>query len=220
MDTLNLISVSETAKRDLTATGARLAVRISGQAFFTGTQAFKKAAEVAACIASLAECGIAEADVRLLNVVAEVESGFLTKSSSATYDLGIKCRSIEILAPVIGAISSQKNAKIFSIAWDYPDLAKTQKDVLQQAVRAAIASAKAIADALNVSVLGVHKLSYDISGLDTELRTPVVSKFARTRALKAADTELSAGGLIFSHTTEIAVTVQADFLVGMLSNAT
>src|SRR5690242_16868490 len=150
MDTLNLISVSESATREIAAAGARLAVRISGQAFFTGTQAFKKAAEVAACVSSLAECGISEEDIRLLNVVAEVESGFLTKSSSATYDLGVKCRSIDSLAPVIGAISALKNSKIFSIAWDYPDLAKTRKDVLQDAVREASASAKAIADSLNV----------------------------------------------------------------------
>ena len=221
MDALNLISVSEISTRELSATGARLVVRISGQSFFTGVQAFKKAAEVAACIASLAVCGIPEDDIRLLNVSAEVESGFLTKSSSAIYDLEVKCRSIDSLAPVIAAISSQKNSKISSVAWDYPDLGKTQKDVLQDAVRAAHSSATAIAAALNTSVLGVHKLSYDVAGLDTELQVPG-RRAARGRAameFKAGMAELSSG-LTFSHTTQIAVTVKADFLVGTFTNGT
>ena len=60
MDALNLVTVSESAARELTATGARLGVRISGQSFVTGTQAFKKAAEVAACIAAVEKCGVTE----------------------------------------------------------------------------------------------------------------------------------------------------------------
>jgi len=218
MDALNLISVAETATRELIATGARLIVCISGQSFITGTQAFKKAAEVAECISSLKECGVSDDDIRLLNVSAEVDSGFLIKSSSATYQLEIKCRSMESLAPIIGAISSQKNSEISSVAWDYFDLAKTKKDVLQDAVRATSMAATAIADALNVSVLGVHRLSYEVNGLDTDLSVP-----GRRHLGGRAVMEFKKGvvglpsGLTFSHATRIAVTVKADFLVAALS---
>ncbi len=221
MDTLNIISVSETATRELRATGARLVVRISGQSFFAGNEAFRKATEVASCIASLAKCSIPEDDIRLLNVAAEVESGFLSKSSSAIYDLEVKCRSIDLLGPVIAAISSQKNSKISSIAWVYHELAKMQKDVLQDAVRAAHLSATAIADALNVSLSGVHRLSYNVTGLDTDLQIPGKS-FARSRAANDFVTGLPdlSSGLMFSHTTQIAVAVKADFIIGKSTDST
>ncbi len=218
MDALNLISVCETATRELSATGARLVVRIAGQSFFTGVQAFKKATEVAACIAALAERGVPEEDVRLVNVSTEVESGFLTKASSAIYDLEVKCRSIDSLASVIATIASQKNSKILSIAWDYAELRKAQQEVLQTAVRAAHSSALAIAAALNTSVLGVHKLSYEVAGLDTDLQVPG-RRAARNRAVmefRSSASELPSG-LTFSHTTQIAVTVEADFIVGTMA---
>lgn len=218
MDAFNLISVAESASRELTAGGARMVVSISGQAFFTGTQAFKKAVEVAACVAALKDCGIAEDDIKLLDVAVEVESGFFTKSSSATYDLEVRCRSIDALSPVIVALGSQKNAKVRSIAWDYPDLAKMRRDVLQEAVRAAQASAAAIASALGAPLAGVHRLSYQVGGLDTELQLPrqhMLREYAKSRASRGMELAEESGlGLTLSHTTRITVTVKADFLIG------
>jgi uncharacterized protein YggE len=222
MDALNLVTVSESAARELTATGARLGVRISGQSFVTGTQAFKKAAEVAACIAAVEKCGVTEDDVRLLDVSMEVESGLLMKSSFATYDLEIKCRSVDALAPIIAAISAQKNSRLFSIAWDYPDLAKAQREVLQEAVRAAHSAAAAIATALGITLLGIHKLSYSAGGLDTDLQIPSMlsqGAFGHVARAKKGVVELSPG-LTFSHTTRLVVAVSADFFVGAFANTT
>jgi uncharacterized protein YggE len=210
MEPVNLISVRDTATRELTASGARLVVRISGKSLVTGSEAFKKAAEVAACVAAVTQCGVPEEDIRLAHVSVEVESGLLTHSSSATYYLEIHCRSLDLLGPVLAAVSSQKNAKVAAVAWQYRDLLKIKHEVLQEAVRAAKASATVIADSLSVALLGVHKLSYDVTGLDTEVRVPASSAYAM-RALAAKTTALET--LTLSHTTSLAITVTAEFLV-------
>ena len=210
MDTLHLITVRETASADINASGAKLAVRIAGQSFFTGNEAFKKAAEVANLVSALKELGLSEDDIHLLNVSTEVESGILTKTSSATYHLLVNCQSIDLLGRVLAAISSQKNSKLAAISWQYPDIEKTKRDLIQDAVRAAKDAARAVADSLAVPLLGVHKLSYDISGLDTELRVPEVSGYAmRTRKAKTSALD----SLDLSHTTIVSVTVTAEFMV-------
>lgn len=210
MDTLHLITIREMATADIHASGAKLAVRIAGQSFFTGTEAFKKAAEVANCVSSLKECGISEDGIRLLSVSAEVASGILIKSSAATYHLLVECRSLDLLGRVLAAVSSQKNSKIAAISWHYPDIEKTKRDLIQRAVRGAKDAARAVADSLAVPLVGVHKLSYDISGLDTELRVPEISGYAM-RARKAKGTALES--LDLSHTNTIAATVTAEFIV-------
>lgn len=210
MDTLHLITVRETSTSEVNASSANLAVRITGRSFFTGAEAFKKAAEVAILVSALKELGLSEDDIHLLNVSTEVESGILTKMSSATYHLRVNCQSIELLGRVLAAISSQKNSKIAAISWQYPDLEKTKRDLIQTAVRTAKDSARAVADSLSIPLLGVHKLSYVISGLDTELRVPEMSGFAMHRG-KAKTTPMDS--LDLSHTTTIAVTVTAEFMV-------
>ncbi len=219
MESVNLISIRDTASRELAASGACLVVRISGKSVFTGSEAFKKAAEVSGCVAAVTKCGIPDDDIRLLNVSAEVESGLLAQSSSATYHIEINCRSIELLGPVLAAVSSQKNAKIEAVAWQYTDLPKTKMELLQEAVRTAKASATAVADSLSVALLGVHKLSYEVIGLDTQVRLPATSSYAGgTKARKGRAAALE--GLMLSHTTNLAITVSAEFLVGPFIEST
>ena len=214
METLNYISVAESAKRDVTATGARLAVRISGQSFFTGREAFKKAAEISELVKGLASVGIAEDKIQIKNVATQVESGFLAKSSSATYDLEVTCESMDLLGPTIGTVASLKNSELMSMAWDYTEIEKTKREVLQEAVRLANSAATAIASALGTSLAGLHRLKYDVSGLDNRLRTTHFGS-ARMRKTKVVDAGIAdvASGLSLSHTTKIVVEVVADFLI-------
>ena len=214
MENLNYISVNESAQLEIEATGARLSVRISGQGFFTGKEAFKKAAEVAQCISLLASVGIADDKIRIKNVSAQVGSGFLSKSSSATYDLEVYCETMDLLGPAVAAIASLKNSEITSVEWNYTDRAKIRQDLLQEAVRLANQSATAIATALNTSVEGVHRLSYNISGLDDKLRVDHAAYSKMSRA-KMVDFELSAmsEALSLSHTANVVAVVNAEFLV-------
>lgn len=214
VDALNYISVAESSERDVTATGARLAVRISGQSFFTGREAFKKAAEVSECVIGLKSCGISEERIQIKNVSTQVESGFLTKSSSATYDLEVSCDSMDLLGPAVATVSSLKNSDIVSMAWDYAEIEKIKREILQEAVRSANASATAIATALKTTLIGVHRLKYEISGLDDRLEMPR-NRLSKRRRAMIADAEFAdvSDGLSLSHTAQIAAHVIADFHV-------
>jgi uncharacterized protein YggE len=213
IDTLHLITVRETSTANVTASGAKLTVRIAGQSLFMGNEAFKKAAEVANLVATLRELGLTETDIQLLNVSTDVESGMLTKSSSATYFLQINCSSIELLGRILSKISSQKNAKLSEIVWQYPDLEKHKRELVQAAVHAAKDAAIAIAESLAVTLQGVHRLSYEMVGLDRDLhlledhRGPLM----RTRTMQQT---APLDSLDLSHEGKMTVIVTAEFIIG------
>ena len=214
MDALNYISVAESARRELTAKGARIAVSIAGQSFFTGREAFKKAAEVSECVTSLSACGIAEEKIQIKNVSTQVGSGFLTKSSSAVYDLEVLCDSMELLAAAVASIASLKNSEIVSLAWNYSDVDKIKREILAEAVQSANASADVIVGALDTSLAGVHRLQYEVSGLDNQLyqRSAALSQGGRSKFSAASMSSVSEG-LNLSHTATVVVSVVAEFLV-------
>lgn len=212
MSELNLISVAESASRELTADGAEIIVSVSGQSFFTGQQAFKKAKEVSDCIASIVQVGLTEDAISLVSVLTEVETGLLTKSSSATYLLMVKLADIELLGPVLAAISAQKNARMESVNWHYSELENIKQEVLQQAVRSAKSSAEQIAAALNTTLAGVHRLSYKLSGVETANESPLpLRESSKSRMMHFADSDLA--HLSLSHKTRLTIATSADFLV-------
>ena len=90
---------------------------------------------------------------------------------------------------------------------------KTKRKILQSAVRSAYASANAIASTLDTSLLGVHRLKYDVSGLDDRVAMPQSSLSQLKRRGADADFSDVSGGLSLSHTTTVRVHVVADFLI-------
>jgi uncharacterized protein YggE len=217
MDTLHLINVQESATTTLYASGAKLNVCIKGQSFFTGGEAFKKAIEVANCVAELKQCGLSEDDIQLLNVSTEVESGMLTKSSKANYHLLVNCESIELLGRILSAISSQKNAIMTAISWKYSNIEQIKQDLLQMAVVNTKNVARSIANSLAVRLVGVHKLSYKVSGLDPEMQIKEPNDFMDTMVSRTRTKALD--NLNFSHTSKVVVTVTAEFMVETFSQA-
>lgn len=211
MDALHLITIRESATAEVTASGAKLVVRIAGQSFFTGREAFRKATEVATLVAALKELGLPEDDVHLLNVSTEVASGILSKSSSALYVLEVNCQSAELLGRLLAAVSTQKNAKIAAISWQYPEIEKTKGGLIQEAVRGAKHTAHTVAEALGVPLLGVHRLSYDVTGLDTDLHVSEQSDHIVRRRSKAKSSALER--LELAHVASVVVTVSAEFMV-------
>ena len=219
MDTLHLITVNETAESLLRATGAMLTVSISGQSFFAGKEAFKKATEVRSFVEALKEAGISDDAISIKNVRMSVESGLLSKSSSATYDLAIQCTSLDRLGPVIAAIASQKNAAMNELRWQYGDLQTTQNELLQKAVRQARATAQSIADALGTRCTTVHKLSYEFHGANQHLQTLMKSPRRAKMAFDEQDLDL-ANELTFEHSTNLRAAVAAQFVVQPFHDAT
>lgn len=143
-------------------------VNVQGQSLVTGNEAFKKAAEVSALVESLGNAGVPGDAIRLVDVTADIESGLLLKSSSANYLLLIVCTNLENLGGVLSVIAGRKNAQLHTILWDYDHLDDIKRKVLHSATQKGMLAAKAIAESLEVQLLGVHRLSYDISGLDTD----------------------------------------------------
>jgi uncharacterized protein YggE len=217
MDTLHLINVQEAATTTIYASGAKLTVCIKGQSFFTGEEAFKKAIEVANCVAELKQCGLSEHDIQILNVSTEVEIGMLTISSKASYHLQVNCESIEQLGRILSTISSQKNAKMTAISWQYSNLEQVKTDLLQTAVIETKKVAQSIANALAVTLVGVHKLSYKVSGLETEMQLKESKHFMDQEMDRSRRAPLD--NLNFSHTSKMVLTVSAEFMIDTFNQA-
>jgi uncharacterized protein YggE len=211
----DVIEVVVTHEEELAASHAFLQVSVKGSSLVTGDAALSKAREVSALVAALAAQGVPQADIRVENIQAEVSSGLLTKSSSATYTLRVRCDKLEGLADVLGAITSQKNATLNAIDWGYPEDDARRTGWLVACAEVANVRARAIAEALGVKLLGVHRFG-----------EPVVEGFAQVPgALGGAGYPKSAGllrargmtsedlGLAIAHMKQIEVRVTVQYRV-------
>lgn len=218
MDQPHLITVNETAEVRLHAASADLRICISGQSFFTGSEAFKKAAEVNACVKAMKACGIEHDDISIQNVSTEVESGILTKSSSATYELVVHCKSLECLGPTLAAVASQKNAKLARLSWNYDRLDQAKHDLLQTAVKKAKATAQSIAGSLGTQCSALHRLSYDFHGVNQDGYASDLSAPDRAKR-KRASGAVALSQLNLEHDTQLLVAVAAEFVVAAFHDA-
>jgi len=215
MDTPSRIVFTLTCQREIPSTGADLTVRIRGQSFFTGSEVFKKAEEVRRAVAALVEAGLDEQGISLESVSAEVATGLLGKSSSAAYVLRVRCGAVELLGPALAVISSQKNAELLAIRWRCDGAEKIVDELLTEAVLAAKQRARQIAAALDVPLVGVHKLEHQIR--DSAAEAPRLAPLARGRALHAVQGDSGGDaleGLNLTHLRRVAVLVSAEFTVG------
>ena len=109
------------------------------------------------------KAGVPLEDIHLQGVTAEVASGALLKTSQATYRLRVRCKRLELLADVLGAITSQKNAILREIEWGYPDDETFRDDWLEDCARRAHVRARKVAAGLGVRLAGVHSFSEGFS---------------------------------------------------------
>ncbi|MFT3924929.1 MAG: SIMPL domain-containing protein [Myxococcales bacterium] len=143
-------------EEDLTAHQVDVFVSIHGSSTFTGRAALSKAKEVSSLVQALVQLGIPESSIDLESVRAEVRSGFLGKSSSAFYQLRVRVEDLERLPGVLGAVAAATQASLDRLTWRYPDDEATEARLLARATQRAMEKCKAIAQALDVPLLGVH----------------------------------------------------------------
>jgi uncharacterized protein YggE len=155
----DVIVITARHEEDVSAERAELLVVVQGSSLVTGRAALKKAKEVAKLVEELEKCGVSQDEVGLEDIRAEVSSGILGKSSSATYRLRIRCAKLELLPEVLGAITSAKNARLEDVVWRYPDSAAQQAKWLQACIAWANVKAGAAAAALGTRLVGVHRLT-------------------------------------------------------------
>lgn len=140
--------------------------QVSGASWVSGQAALTQAREVSKLVADLITAGVAESDIELLNVRAEVSSGMLGKSSSARYSLKARCRHVEKLDELLAIATGPKNVTLESLRWGYPrdeeaDLLRTEA-----ALSRALKRARRMAAALEVELDGVHSVTESIVDTD------------------------------------------------------
>jgi uncharacterized protein YggE len=169
-ETPDVIVISARHEEDLAADRAELLVAVQGSSLVTGRAALRKAKEVAKLVEELEQCGVTQDEIGLEDIRAEVSSGILGKSSSATYRLRIRCGKLEMLPEILGAITSAKNARLEDVVWRYPDSAVQQAKWLESCIAWANTKAEAAAAAMGARLVGVHRLSeHGLDEPDNEL---------------------------------------------------
>jgi uncharacterized protein YggE len=210
----DLITVQITHESELEASHVDLFVTVKGSSLVTGSAALTKAREVAALVSALGTVGVKQAAIRVEDIAAQVESGLLTKSSSATYSLKIRCAKLDTLADVLGAITSQKNVQLGHLEWGYPESDELRTRALVDCAARATERARHIAAALGVKLLGVHR--FQESELASEPPRggriqPSMMAAGRSRAMDATDL-----GLSVAHSKKVVIRVLTEFRVAAL----
>ena len=149
------IKVSITEKEEISATHADLYVTVKGSSLVSGNEAMKKAKEVNQLVEALTSFGLKSEAVFLQGVHLEQAGGTLLKSSSAVYRLRIRCEDLTLLAGILDAISSQKNAALERIEWKYSE-DEARERMLNTAIEKAKQKAEQVTRALGVKLIGVY----------------------------------------------------------------
>ena len=207
----NLILVQEQQAHEVSADRADLSVTVEGASLFTGTEALKKAREVAQLVSELTASGLPPDAVFLQGISADVQSGTLSKLSRAKYRLRVHCADLSKLADYVGVVASQKSATLNGIAWGYPDDDALHDAWLAACIARVNEKAAKIAAALGIQTTGVH--SFNETRQDPEARqqgVPALSDAPAAMRRRMTSEDL---GLEVSHTKTVYVTVMVEYLV-------
>ena len=212
------IPVSVTLSRDMAADGANLFVRVQGTSLFFGDAALTKAREIGQLVAALRAVGLAESQIFVEDVQADVSSYTFGKSSSVTYSLRIYCPDLTLLPDVLGAITGQKNASLTRLAWNYPDAAPIQDALVLAAIERANERAAKIAAALQVRLEGVYRFAEQFHDPEKASNAPARRDEAmgmlRERRVTADDFAME-----LSHNKTVRLTVEIQYLISRFDNS-
>ena len=225
----NIIRVVVEHREEVRADHADLLVIVRGSSLVTGKAALTKAREVNQLVTDLAGLGVLEDAISLLSVHAQTTTGMLSKSSSASYTLRIRCRNLDVLADILIAITAQKNITLHHVEWGYPDEHSVTSKWLDECLERAQAKARRIAQGLGTTLTGIRHCR-DIY-VDSETAQPQVPYRAGPQF--AADMDEIAGmrsavgstagrsrvstgeglGMEVSHSKHAMLRVEVDYLV-------
>lgn len=209
MEHPDIIEVRARKEIEVEADRTDVFVTMRGLSLVTGQSALNKAREVAALVDELKNFGLDEAQIRLLNVHAETQSGMLSKTSSALYSLKIADVTTAQLADVLGIVTGQKNATLNSLSWLYPNDEATRDSLLDECLQHANAQAQRIASWLGVRLLGVYQMNQNRED-DGRHSTASSRSMADGMVVSRARMTSEDLGLAVSHskTIEVEITIQ------------
>lgn len=207
----DLILVQERQSHEVSADRADLSVTVEGASLFTGSEALKKAREVAQLVSELTASGLLPDAIFLESVSADVQSGTLSKASRAKYRLWVHCADLAKLANYVGVIAAQKNAALNGIEWGYPDGEALHDAWLVACIARVNAKSAQIAAALGVQTTGVHTFSETLQDMeDRQQRVPTLGTEPAELRRRMTSEDL---GLEVSHTKTVYITVAVEYLV-------
>jgi uncharacterized protein YggE len=204
------IKVSASHKEEIRASHADLYVTVKGSSLVSGDAAMKKAKEVNQLVEALTSLGVDQEAIQLQGVHIETSSGALLKSSSATYRLKVQCEKLDGLTEILDAVSSQKNATLERIAWQYNEDESKEK-ALMSAIEKAKAKADNVAKAMGVKLLGVYDLIEN--HFDEEMPYPQFAAMQAAPKRSVGITPEPSLGMDIQHSKTIHVNVEVWYRV-------
>jgi uncharacterized protein YggE len=206
-----LIEVTGLAEADVPASSVDLHFQVAGSSLVTGRAALSKAKEVASIVEALRAAGFDDGAVEVTSVRAEVKSGLLGKTSSASYALVLHCTDLELVPAALGAITSAKNVALERLEWRYPNDAHSDGRLLAAAAHNAQVKAAAIAQALGVPLGPLHG-AVEVSG---QLMMGQTTTFGAPMAMRARGAaEALDLGVELQHTQHVQREVRVRYRVG------
>jgi len=154
----SIIEVTEHAWSELVPQAAIVHARLTASKLFTGRAPIANAAELRRLADALAARDLPEDALALDGVALDVSSGLFTRSSSVTYRVRIHVRDVDRVPAVIDAIAACKDATLSHVFWDYTGDSPAMIALLATCAARALAKAQTIADALEVTIDGVHEV--------------------------------------------------------------
>ncbi len=204
------IATTATRHAEMSADGADIWVTIKGSTLVTGNAALRKAKEVNQLVTGLLDVGITEADLSLQGIEVESSSGVLSRSTSASYSLRIRCSDLELLASILGAISAQKVVILDRLDWRYPDDKEARLQLLEECVAEAKAKAVRIAAALGVKLGNVRGFTETWTDPEQTSQRLVAGSAMPATARRAREVDL---GFQLSHTKSVELGVEIEYAI-------
>jgi uncharacterized protein YggE len=207
-----ILRVTARETTEVTASSAKLHLRIEGETFVMGNAVLQRSREVRELVTALKSFGVTDEDVQVEGVQAKLNQGLLVKGTKVVFNLLIKARDISILADLLGVIANARHAELERIEWVFQD-DEIALQLSSQAMVKAHRKASTMAAAIQYEIIGIRSASDslelpDVS--DVVLHAQDFMLMERARVPKGGRMDL---GTEFKATREIAAVVSAEFMV-------
>lgn len=212
--TADTITVRTSRRSTIDANSADLYVTVQGSSFMLGRAVLDQSRQVRELVEALADMNIPASDIYVEGVRADVKSGFISKSTTASYKLRVHCDELDALPAVMDVITDRKEAELTHVEWRFPDSDEVHDFLLRDALPHAKRRAEIVADELELELLGVHNLEEEL--LDPESEKHKLNKvaqsdlFARSRMAGGG----SSPGIEVMHRKDVTLKVEVQYRVG------
>lgn len=203
------ISLEITKKTEVLPLYAILEVTIEGEASFSRNESYRKAREVTAFTEALKQTDYEGENVSLENVVIKTNTGVLTKSSSARFELKLDKLPLALLSDVLSVIAAQKNISINSINYEYGELESEKAVLMEKACLAAKEEGKRVCSLYGVELIGIYSMQPIWSVPHDKGHTLGRASFGKSRRA-----EMDGLDIIENKKDELVLTLNMEFRVG------